>query len=294
MDHEESEGYERCLDSRAHLGVYWHVSKHKSAKGAKPASKAEVAETPKDKSPYVGQRDKLSQPLHIKARYEVTPKQQQLIDIILDKDTKVVFVSGPAGTAKTLIGVYAGLLLLDEKRLSDIVYVRSAVESASRSLGFLSGPMEEKFEPYLMPLNDKLVELLPAAEIAMLHKEKRVEGMPINFLRGASMNVKYILADESQNLDMRELTTLITRLGQFSKLVICGDPLQSDINGKSGFTKMCDLFNDEESRSHGIHYFSFTREDIVRSKVLRYIMERIEGSYAPPKVEPMFPPAKSP
>ena len=238
----------------------------------------------------MGQRDKLSQPLRINARYEVTPKQRQLLDIILDKDTKVVFVSGPAGTAKTLIGVYAGLLLLNEKRVSDILYVRSAIESASRSLGYLAGSIDDKFGPYLEPFNDKLKELLSKPDIETLHKEKRVEGACINFLRGASYNVKYILSDESQNLDFKELTTLITRLGQFSKLIICGDPGQSDINGKSGFTKMSDLFNDGESKTHGIHYFAFTREDIVRSPTLKYIMERIEGAYVPPKPEPMFPP----
>lgn len=241
-----------------------------------------------DTSHYLGQRDKIKQSLNIRCRYEVTPKQQQLLDLILDKDSKVIFVNGPAGTAKTLIGVYAGLLMLNDKRVSDILYVRSAIESASRSLGYLSGPLDEKFEPYLMPLKDKLTELLGKPDIEYLMRDKRIEGAPINFLRGSSHNVKYILSDESQNLDTKELTTLITRLGQRSKLVICGDAGQSDINGKSGFMKMFDLFNDEESRGHGLHCFSFTREDIVRSKVLRYIMERIEGAYSPPKSEPMF------
>lgn len=262
------------------------MSKHKSAKRAALAQAENAVVT--DKSQYLGQRDKLKQELRIQCRYEVTPKQRQLLDLILDKDSKVIFVNGPAGTAKTLIGVYAGLLMLNEKRVSDILYVRSAIESASRSLGYLSGPLDEKFEPYLMPLKDKLAELLGKPDIEYLMRDKRIEGVPINFLRGSSHNVKYILSDESQNLDAKELTTLITRLGQRSKLVVCGDAGQSDINGRSGFMKMFDLFNDEESRGQGLHCFSFTREDIVRSKVLRYIMERIEGSYSPAKSEPMF------
>lgn len=245
---------------------------------------------PKDKSSFVGQRNKLAKPLDINYHYPITPKQQQLLDIILDKNTKVVFVSGPAGTAKTLIGVYAGLLLLNDKKVSDFLYVRSVIESASKSMGALPGELGMKFEPYIMPLNDKLSEMLSKQDIEYLHKDKRVEGIPINFLRGSSHNVKYILADESQNFTTKELTTLITRLGQFSKMVICGDPTQSDINGNSGFAKMADLFNDEESKSHGIEYFSFTKEDIVRSLVLRYILEKIEGSYSHPRREPMFPP----
>ncbi len=264
------------------------MSKKRSLKNAPPDT---VVAQPKDKSKFVGQRDKLSKTLDIHYQYPITDKQRQLLDIILDKNTKVVFVSGPAGTAKTLIGVYAGLLLLNDKKVSDFLYVRSVIESASKSLGALPGELLAKFEPYVMPLNDKLSEMLAKPDIEYLHKDKRVEGIPINFLRGSSHNVKYILADESQNFTTKELTTLITRLGQFSKMVICGDPMQSDVNGSSGFAKMADLFNDQESRAHGIHYFSFTRDDIVRSQILRYIMERLERGYSPPKPEPMFPPA---
>lgn len=257
------------------------MSKKRSLKNAKPDTSV-VAE-PKDKSKFVGQRDKLSKTLDIHYQYPITPKQQQLLDIILNKNTKVVFVSGPAGTAKTLIGVYAGLQLLNDKKVSDFLYVRSVIESASKSMGALPGELISKFEPYVMPLNDKLSEMLAKPDIEFLHKNKRVEGVPINFLRGSSHNVKYILADESQNFTTKELTTLITRLGQFSKMVICGDPMQSDVNGASGFAKMAALFDDEESRAQGIHHFTFTRDDIVRSQILKYIMERLERGLPPPK-----------
>lgn len=248
------------------------------AKHSRRASvaKAAGAET-KDKSEWLGQRDKLKQPITILPRYKITPKQKELLDIILDKESKIVFVNGPAGTAKTLMGVYAGLLLLNDKRVSDILYVRSAIESASKSLGYLSGPLDEKFEPYIMPLKDKLKELLNKPDIDYLLHDKRIEGIPINFLRGSSHNVKYILADETQNMDQKELLTLITRLGRFSKLVLCGDAMQSDINGRSGFMRFFDLFNDDTSRAQGIHCFSFTREDIVRNGILKYVMERVEN-----------------
>lgn len=241
---------------------------------------------PADKSAFVPQRDKLKDGLSINPRYQWTDRQKELINLILGKDTKVVFVNGPAGTAKTLVGVYAGLALLNERKVSDMVFVRSLIESASRSMGALPGEAKDKFEPYAMPLNDKLSELLPPCDINRLYAEQRIQLVPINFVRGASYNVKYILSDESQNLDYKELTTLISRLGRFSKIVILGDAGQSDINGKSGFIKMFDLFNDEASRIQGIHCFSFTKDDIVRSGILRYIMERIEGTV--PR-ESMFP-----
>lgn len=232
----------------------------------------------KDKSPRVIQRSKIEQPLNIRYPYEITPNQQKLIDIILDKESKIIFVNGPAGTAKTLIGAYAGLRLLGEKRVSDIIFVRSLVESASKQAGALPGMLNEKFQPFTRPLSEKLSELLPVSDVNYLEKDNRIEYLPINFARGASWNVKYILADEVQNLDVKEMLTLITRLGRFSKMVLCGDAMQSDINGRSSLMKFFDLFNDESSREKGIHCFSFTRDDIVREGLLRHIMERVESA----------------
>ena len=85
-----------------------------------------------------------------------------------------------------------------------------------------------------------------------------------------------IVADEAQNFTFKELVTLITRLGKNSKLFICGDFMQTDINGRTGYKKMFDLFNDEESRRKGIHSFSFTIEDIMRSQLQKYIIEKLQ------------------
>lgn len=244
-------------------------------------------EVVKDKSPRVIQRDKIKYNLNLSYPYEMTSKQKELLDLILDKKNQIIFVNGPAGTSKTLLSAYAGLELMNQKRISDIIYVRSIIESASRSMGALPGMSEEKFLPFTMPLHEKLHEILPSADIQLLTKEKRIEYLPINFARGASFNVKYIFVDESQNFDVQELTTIITRLGRFSKIVICGDSFQSDIGSKSGFKKFYQLFDNEKSKEQGIQCFSFTREDIVRNGILRYVMEVIEDDRFGRK-EPMF------
>lgn len=70
----------------------------------------------------------------------------------------------------------------------------------------------------------------------------------------------------------------MTRIGKFSKLIICGDSKQSDINGKSGLRKMFDLFNDEESKQNGVHCFTLGKEDIVRSEIVKYIVEKLESA----------------
>jgi phosphate starvation-inducible PhoH-like protein len=208
---------------------------------------------------------------------EFTPKQKELLDILKQKSTKLVFISGPAGTAKTYSSILAGLHLINEKRVSEIVYVRSAVESSDSKLGFLPGEMNEKMSPYIQPLIDKLEELLKKVDIEKLKKEERIHGFPINFLRGLNWNAKCIIADEAQNMTKKELTTLITRVGEFSKLYICGDPDQSDINGKSGFVPMRDLFDDEESRQNGIYTYKFDEEDIVRSGLVKFILKKLKN-----------------
>jgi len=104
----------------------------------------------------------------------------------------------------------------------------------------------------------------------------RIQAMPINYLRGASWKDKIIVADEAQNFTFKELTTLVTRLGVNCKLFICGDFMQSDINGKTGFKKMFKLFDDMESQKKGIHSFSFTKEDIMRSPLQKFIIGKLE------------------
>ena len=230
----------------------------------------------KDTSPKVHQNEKIKESVRIDER-QLTSKQIELLNLLQNKTTKLVFISGPAGTAKTYTSILAGLTLLNHKRVSEIVYVRSIVESSDSKLGFLPGEMDEKMSPYIQPLIDKLEELLPKHDIEKLKKEERIHGFPINFLRGLSWNAKCIVADEAQNMSKKELITLITRVGEFSKLFICGDPDQSDINGKSGFVPMMNVFDDEESRNNGIYVFKFDEDDIVRSGLVKFILKKLKN-----------------
>jgi phosphate starvation-inducible PhoH-like protein len=259
-------------------------------KPKKPKTKIlDSAKKESDTSPRVFQRDSIDFQLNIRERNDLLPKQQELIDIIEDKNTKVVFVKGPAGTSKTFTAIYAALKLMNKKTISDVVYVRTIAESASKSLGSLPGEANEKMAPFLMPLMDKLEELLPKSDIDALKKQERIQGIPVNYLRGASINKKVVIIDEAQNLNRKELVTALTRIGKFSKFIILGDEYQSDIKD-SGFIDMFDLFNDSDSKDQGIHSFSFTKNDIVRSGILKYIVERIEGTYTPPDRNSIFVP----
>jgi len=265
----------------------------KLARKGKPAAAGSQSSTPStDHSLHVFQRDKLKAELHIQRRYQATARQEEILNLIAAKESKLILVDGPAGTAKTYLAVLAALEALNRHTHSDLLYVRTVVESASKSIGALPGTSDEKLDPFLWPLHDKLDDLLPRNEVDMLLKEERVAGRPVNFLRGAHFNARFIVCDEAQNLTYAELITLITRMGQFSKMVLVGDKDQSDLtNGqRGGWMKLFDLFNDEESRTQGIHCLSLTAEDIVRSGLVAYIAKRLEAAKtAAVKSEPMFP-----
>ena len=208
--------------------------------------------------------------------FKFTVKQRQLLDSILSDDVKIIFVAGPAGSSKTYMSVYGCLQIMAKDFEKDLPYIRSIAESADKGLGSLPGDISDKYDPFLMPLYDKLDEMVHEGDTAYMKQIERISAVPINFLRGANWNNRLIVADEAQNFTFKELTTLITRIGEETKLIICGDFMQSDINGRSGFKEMFDLFNCEESLDHGITSFQFTNKDIVRSKILKYIVSKIE------------------
>lgn len=248
-----------------------------SKKKGKVLNEAEQPEGVKDKSPRVHQREKINFTLNLKG-LDWTEKQKAFIELANNKETKIIFLSGPAGTSKSILAVYCALQLLNEKRISDIIYIRTIVESATQSMGTLPGDENDKLKFFVAVLNDKLEELLPAGDIKRLHLDERVKGMPVNYLRGASYNAKAVIVDEAQNGTFNELLTCLTRIGKFTKYFILGDPMQSDLKNKdqSGFKPMFNIFNTEESKQQGIHCVEFTKDDIMRSEILKFIIEQVE------------------
>lgn len=249
-----------------------------STKKTPQKRKAKAVATPiqADRSPKITQRDKINYDLRIRD-FNWTPKQQRMIDLFLHKDTKLLLVKGCAGVSKTLLSVYLGLKLLEAQSVSELIFIRSAVESADNKLGYLKGDMNLKFEPYITPFHEKLEELITPSTITRLENEERIKYVPNNFLRGTQFSVKYVFCDEAQNLSLKEHLTLMTRIGQRSKVIIGGDPDQCDIpKHKSGFLKVFDAFNNEESEKEGIYTFEFLPEDNMRSPVSRFITEKFQ------------------
>ena len=208
-----------------------------------------------------------------------TDKQKEFFKIALNRNTKVIFVNGPAGTSKTLLSVYCGLQLLNMKAISDIMYLRSAVESSDSKLGYLPGSAEDKLRFYNMPFLDKLDELLPTTRAEKLEQEGRISMFPVNFARGMNWTNKCVILDEAQNSSMKEITTVLTRLGKGSRCFVLADPMQTDLRHRGpigGFEKLYKVFGDEASQEMGIHSFEFNEDDIMRSKLCKFIVKKIK------------------
>lgn len=231
----------------------------------------------KDNSPNITQRPKISFSLNIKSRTDLTDKQNSILEAAMDKATKCIFIDGLYGTSKSYMSVLASLNLLNLKKVDEIIFIRNPVESSTTGkIGFIPGSSEEKMAPYNAILFDKLEEMLPESDIQKLKKDNRINCYPVGFVRGRSWNCKAIIVDEASSMSWDDLFLILTRCGEFSKIFFIGDSVnQNDIGSKSGFKKMFNLFNDQESKNFGIHCFELKEyTDIVRSGLLRFVMEK--------------------
>ena len=209
-----------------------------------------------------------------------TEKQKEFFRVALDPSTNVVFVNGPAGTAKTLLSVYCGLQLLNMKVTEDIMYLRSALESSDKSLGYLPGDANEKLRFYNLPFLDKLDELLIESTAQKLEDQKRVSMFPVNFARGRNWKHKCIILDEAQNSSIKEIITVLTRMGEGCRCFILADPMQTDLKGgglQGGFEGLAHIFSDEESVNMGVYSFEFSEEDIMRSELVKFLVKKLKS-----------------
>ncbi len=192
-------------------------------------------------------------------------------------DTNMVFVDGPAGSAKSYIAVLGALELVKEQKTKNIIYIRSVIESASRSIGALPGEVDDKFLPYAMPLLEKAKEVTDDSTCLSLQSAGVLRAIPVNFVRGLTFNDSIVIVDEAQNLTKSELVTILTRFGKNTKYIVCGDLKQSDIGKMSGYKDIYDRFDNEKCIDHKIYAYKFGESEIVRSKILRFIVDILEA-----------------
>lgn len=231
-----------------------------------------------DKTLSVPQNSKISFDLKIRERTDYSEKQINVLKKLVCKDTKCVFIDGLWGTSKSHLAVLAALKLLSTKKTDGFIFIRNPVESSSTGKsGFLPGGIDEKMAPYNAILFEKLSEFISQADANKLIEEGRIECLPLGFIRGRSWSCKTIIVDEASSMTYDDLFLLLSRCGEFTKIYFLGDSEnQNDIGSRSGFAKMFNQFNDEESKENGVFTFEFKNlEDIVRSGFVRFVMKKL-------------------
>jgi len=186
----------------------------------------------------------------------------------------IIFALGPAGTGKTYVAVAQAVQMLIQGGVDRLILSRPAVEAGER-LGFLPGDMKEKVDPYLRPLYDALYDMLPSEQVERRIASGEIEIAPIAFMRGRTLSDAFIILDEAQNTTPAQMKMFLTRFGQNSRMVVCGDPRQIDLPdiGKSGLADAVGRLEGVE----GIATIRFGAGDVVRHPIVGRIVEAYEG-----------------
>jgi phosphate starvation-inducible PhoH-like protein len=182
------------------------------------------------------------------------------------KHNEIIFGIGSAGTGKTFVAASYAAGELFHRRIQKIILTRPNVETG-RGLGFLPGELEEKYAPYLDPFDQVFKRTLGAGFYEYALKSKTIEPKPLGFMRGASFENAIILVDEVQNMTKTEFKMLLSRIGKNCKVILSGDPDQTDIQD-SGLEDAVHRL----TGIPGIEMIRFLDEDIVRSKMCKQII----------------------
>ncbi len=197
-----------------------------------------------------------------------TKNQQSLVKAVDAHD--VVFAVGPAGTGKTYTAVALAVRALKRKEVKKIILARPAVE-AGESLGFLPGDLKEKIDPYLQPLYNSLLDMMPSDKYMKYIENGTVEVVPLAFMRGRTLDNCFVILDEAQNATETQLKMFLTRMGPNAKMIVTGDMSQVDLprNQTSGLQGAIRML----SRIKGIAIVELDVMDVVRHKLVKEIIK---------------------
>jgi PhoH-like ATPase len=187
-------------------------------------------------------------------------EQHFALDALLDDRVKLVTLMGKAGTGKTLIAMAAGLKrVINDREFRRLVVARPTI-SMGKELGFLPGSLDEKLAPWMQPIHDAL-EML--SDLNMGHEHRRTADLmrsgsivveALSYIRGRSIANQFMIIDESQNLTPLEAKTIVTRVGQGTKIIFTGDPYQIDNpyvdSSSNGFNYVISRFRDQAIAAH--------------------------------------------
>ncbi len=231
----------------------------------------------KKKRPVANDHQQHQQPQHREPPREqayvknIQPKSEGQARLMEAIDTSnLVLALGPAGTGKTYIAIAKAVDALRAGKIGRIVLCRPAVD-AGENIGFLPGDMEEKLAPYLRPLYDALQDRMSAKQVKAMIAEGQIEIASVGFMRGRTLNNAFIVVDEAQNCTYVQLKMILTRLGWNSKMIVTGDPAQSDLLPEmSGLAPVADKI---ESMKGDIGVVRLAQADVVRHPLVAKMLD---------------------
>ncbi len=200
-----------------------------------------------------------------------TPHQREMVGKYQTHD--LLIATGPAGSGKTYISVALAVRALRNREVKRIILSRPAVESGE-NLGFLPGDLREKLDPYLQPLYDALLDMMPARKLKEYMEDNVIQIAPLAFMRGRTLENAFVILDEAQNSSINQMKMFLTRMGENSKFAVTGDITQIDLPdvNKSGLVHAKEILKD----IRGIAIIAFDKQDIIRHKLVEQIVKAYE------------------
>jgi phosphate starvation-inducible PhoH-like protein len=203
--------------------------------------------------------------------------QSRYLDSI--ENNVVTLGLGPAGSGKTYLAVYEALLhnWTKSKKMKRLIITRPAVE-AGEKLGFLPGDLNDKLHPYMRPIYDALYDIVNGDSVAIVNEKIErgyIEIAPLAYMRGRTFNDCFIILDEAQNATLEQLKMVLTRIGDNCKLVIDGDPGQTDLpdyKKKSGLHDLKYILDGVDN----VGIIEFESEDIVRNPIVMDVVKAFQ------------------
>ena len=216
------------------------------------------------------------QPKHI-MKYDLHNKLENYLN---DPKFPIIINHGPAGTGKTTIACRYCIESLKKHKYDKIKITRPIV-SNDETLGFLPGDLNEKMNPWLLPILDVFYEYYDKVDVQNMIKNGVIEIVPFSFMRGRTFKNSVIIADEMQNSTPAQMKMLLTRLGDNSKLIITGDLKQSDINYENGLSNFLNLLYQKYKNKYEIYencfgLIEFNDELIFRHPMVKNVIKLYE------------------
>ena len=178
----------------------------------------------------------------LKKSIQLTANQRKFAETI--EDNQIIVCTGPAGTAKTFVTMHTSLKLIGMREYDKVIITKPAQESGEK-LGFLPGDINEKIAPYMESFVNTLEKMIGKLETKQFVERGFIEPRPLAYMRGSTFDRSIMILDEAQNCDLRQLILFVTRMGETSKVFICGDVEQYDIaknvSGLNDFIKIISI-----------------------------------------------------